>query len=480
MLGKRLYLLLEKFSKREQEQLDRFMESAFFTSRTERKLYQAIQAYQPNYPAIDPNILFSEIFPEEVYNYKKIKDLYSDLVKKVELFLSVNYLKNDKYQLKKLQALAYRKRGDAENFDKASAAVFKELDKELDLSTSFEKLAIYNHNHYFPFETKKAKGHPDLLTINNFLDRTFIINKLRFFCEILSAQKFYNKTRELPFEQEVLLMANKLKNTNPLIEIYLGLIELIKTQDGNQFLATQKLYFEIQANLNLPESAVIQTLLLNFTINKYLERDTTYLNYQFELYKIGIENDLFSIFTDFNYSQFLNIALFGIKLNQLDFVKSLLETKSNLLPKKIRQACKDLVNAYYYFAEGNFDKANQLALDLHKSPILIALRARLLALRCHFEFYSNDPSFYQSFISDCNKFKRYINKLSVLSDHRKAGYLNHMEILRELAYYLNSSRKNKKKLSMLLLKIEQTKKLVAWEALINKITNLKNTNRRKW
>lgn len=477
MLGKKLYTLLENFSPKEQIDFKKYFDCAYFTSKTERKLMTTILGYHPDYlqASIDPEILYEQVFPATDFNYKKLKDLFADLVHQVEVFIAVNHLKKDRFQQKKLLALAYHQKADFRNFSKASNTALKTLEKESELYASYERLSIVNYQHYFLHEEKKNLSNSTLKQNNNLLNESFILNKLRLYNESFINKKIYTNQEiiALPFYEIVMKLAKKKRTTNALINLYFQLVILAKKATSSQFLIAYETFLNLQSFLVRPELAIAFTLLTNFTIARYQERDVSYLIYQFDLYKLGIANHLFTTSNGFSYVIFLNIVTTSIALKKIDFVEVFIKDTVPLLPLDERMDSKKLAWAYYHFYQKDYDKAGEIAAFLQSAPLVIAMRAFLIGLRSNFEYYLEDSDTYtRPFISICAKFERFFKSAKDLVPSKKEIYLTHLELIKEIASCMKTKKNQKRRLQAVLQKIDSTKTLVGWQYLRSRTNQL--------
>ncbi len=480
MLGRKFYTLLEKLSKKEQNDFKKYFDCTYFTSKTERKLMAAILAYHPHYlqAEIDSKILYAQVFPAADFNYKKLKDLFADLAHQVELFTAINHIKKDRFQQKKLLAIAYHQKADFLNFSKASNAALKALNKQSELYATYERLTIMNYQHYFLHEEKDSFSNSTLRDNNDLLNESFVLNKLRFYSESLAGKNVYlnQNIDTLPFYEIVMKLAKRMRLTNELINLYFQSIILFKKNDKAQFLKVNTAFLFLQPSLTPSESAIIFAILINFTIARFQERDDSYLAYQFDLYKLGIAQQFFTTSNVFSTSAFLNIVATGLVLKKANFIKDFIKQTISLLPINKRGESEQLAWAYYHFYKKDYDKVGKIVAVLESASVIIALRAHFLGLRTHFEYYLEDLKFLATqtapFLSTCAKFERYIKSLKELAPIKKEAYLNHLVLLKELAFCMQNKGNQRTMLQQILQKIRVTNVLIGWQYLGDKTNEL--------
>lgn len=483
MLGSKLYDFLEDLPTNEKSTFVKFTESSFFFSQTEQRILATILDYNnSNYKVIseNPAALFKAVFPDTPYDEKKIKDHFYDIGKQLDSYAILKFLKKEPFQQQKITALIHHEKVDFKKFEKTIKAAEKSLDKKPIIYADYERLALRNYAHYFPFEDKKKFDKTELISVNNLLNKAFVLNKLRYYCEFLSQENIYYEIENLLFIKEIKAIAHQFEETNPLIHLYLELLKLLVDPHKTQFIKVKTLFETIISSIDPFDAIIIFILLTNYTIIRFSEKNETYLTYQFELYQLGLTHNLFSNFRPFSYPDFINVVTTGIAAKEITYVKDFIDKKSSLLPIDAREDTIKLAMAYYEFSIGEYSLAVKKAITLQNNNPIFALRASFLVLRCNLEFYLLDTADYRtSFLSTFNKIRRHIERLKKPLALKKQGYRNHLDIVKSIFDYMESKTKIQKELEKIEQKIQRTEILIGWQYLNEKIADLKKTYRGK-
>ena len=453
------------------------MKSPYFVNQSTplASLFQLMMDLYPRFEETSAEIIFSKLFPNEKFKPKKIRDLFSDLTLLIEEFLVIEFLKKRKSRLHQLKSLIHYENGHFKDFHKEANKALTHWEQQENIYDSFEKLALYQHIHYYPYAEKQNQRSLFLIDANELTDQIYILSKLRYYCEVQTGKAIYAQVFEPTFNEEVFLMADKIRDAHPLIDLYLCLIYLNTSKQVEiEFLETQEKFHQLFPLLTPFESSIIITLLLNFCGLQYFKKNVTFLQYQFQLQKFGLSHQLFSLYGYFNHTTFMNIVITASGIKDFEFINSFLTQSLPKLKTTYRSKCKQLGQAYKDFAKRDYANANQKVLFLEDKTIFFSLRARFLALRCNFEFLMEDFNQEEPFSSHCQSFKIFINKQhKSLSAFRRDSYLNHIKILENIAKSIlltgHIDFKKSKELSQI---IQSTSPLVGWQYLQEKLQQL--------
>ena len=467
---------LKKLDKWTIRELKKFMQSAYFVSPTRQSLFQALIKYRPNFnkPKLTTQTLFKAAFPSEVYSHTKIINLFSDLQHLLEIFLVFQFLDKHPFYFNKLKAIQYYKQENFKAFNREIAEAIKLVKEQEDVFTRFERQSLFNLLHYFPYAEKDELVTPHLEKTNQALDELFVINKLRYFCELKSRSKIFAQKGKKTFEEEVIKMAITLKEINPLIEMYLLMYNLNSEKKEDYFLKTKQKFGEQLEHIPYHEGAILIVLLINFTIYKYLQKEDNYLKYQVDLYKLGLSHQFFSPKGYLNHSSYLNIVVTALAAKEIEFTEQFIKEKVENLNEKYREDCRKLSMGYLYFEKRMFKRAVREIATLNSKLIYISLRTLFLELKCNFEFYIENLTYKKTFETKLTGFITFLESDMVLAEHKTTTYQNFLFILREIAAGIQSKQRKltTTKQKQIRKAIKETYPLVGWNYLLDKVKQL--------
>lgn len=481
MLNNKLTKLLFSLAPKDIGRLNNFMLSDYFVKQdsTVATLFQVVMEYYPRFERLSLEQLFFEVFGEETYNVKKIRDVCSDLSLLIEEFQVIEFLKKRKSTFYQLKSLSHYEKGAFKAFHKAADKALACWSDQRDIYGAFDKLALYQHLHYYPYGEKQNQRNHLLTDANALTDYVYILSKLRYFWEAKTGSAIYAQEFEPTFSEEVFLMAEKIRFQYALIDLYLELIELSnQTTTEADFLGTQDKFYQLFETLNPFEASIIITVLLNFCGAQYALKKKNYIYFRFQLYKFGLAHQLFSLYGNMNYTTFVNIIAVGAAVKDINFMEYFLKTNIQNIKVSFRSNCKQLGNAYLHFAKGAFVQANRKMIFLEEKNIFFSLRARTIALICNFEFLLEDPYQKQPFLAHCQQFKKFIAKQEqILALIVRTTFLNMVSIYEEIAKELVNSKIPLDKAILIKKRLETTRNLAGWEYLDNYLLRLTNKKR---
>lgn len=452
------------------------MESSFFVKQDTplTHLFKILIKAYPNFEKLEKEKLHERLFSKETFNTKKITDLFSDLTLLLEEFLAIEYIRKNKSQLHSIKSMTYYNRGDFYNFNRhADKALMTWTDQD-NIYGAHEKLLLCQHIHYYPYAEKSNQHKMSLTKVNELTDEVYILSKLRYFCEIQTGKTIYAQKIESTFSDEIFLMAKQIRHKYPLIDFYLDLIYLYKSDAMEaEFVKVRDSFYRLFKLLNPFEASIIITILSNFCGLQYYLKKEPYLVYKYELYKFGLSHQLYSLYGYLKHTTFMNIVITAAGVEDYDFIEVFLRLNSQKLKVLYRSKCKQLGQAYKHFAKGEYFEANQKVIFLEEKSIFFSLRARFLALRCNFEFLIEDDNQRVPFLAHCQNFKKFIKKQDkLLALSNRTTYLKHISILEDIAAFINKGRITQVQGEIFLERIHNTSSLVGWQNLQKKVQQL--------
>ncbi|MEM6320765.1 MAG: hypothetical protein AAF960_24070 [Bacteroidota bacterium] len=466
---------LKKLDKYTVRSLKEFMSKSPFVSDNKRQLFAALIVYRPNFnnKKLTLQAVHEAAFTGTPYCHDKIINLFSDLQHLVELFLVIQFLKKDKFYFNKLKAIQYYKDENYKAFHKEIAETLRSINKRDDIFIRFERQSLFTLLHYFPHAEQTDLALPYLSRTNEHLDELYVINKLRYFCELKASKKIIDSENETSFSPVVLEMAQQLQANNQLIQLYLNLYKLDLTTTERHFLALKDLFVKQLNHIPYYEGATLLLLLQNHCIQKYLARRSNYLTHQLELYKIGLKNNFFSPKGYISHSTYLNIVITALAKGKLRFVEDFRETYQKELLTEVRSDCQKLCTGYLNFELKNFANSKNAISNISSKTFFIDVRKCFLELKCHFEFYLQNPisANEKQLLTACKDFDAYIEQKTLLSNYQKDTYQNFLNLIKIIyqSYQTIVKRLAADDAQTIEKVIHQTKTLAGWEYLLSKV-----------
>lgn len=468
---------LDTLTSKELNKLILFMDSPYFTTANSltTKLFKLVMEYYPKFdnPDFNKETIYHSLYPEISFDAKKMRTLFSELTLLIEEFMVINTLKQKKFRFQQQKSFYYYEKGLFQAFNKEANKALVNWQEGNTIYGAYEKLSLYQHIHYYPYAEKQDLENTFLADANHLTDEVFVLNKLRYYSEVLSGKSIYNQHFELTFVAELMQIAEKLSHKNALIDLYLRLVYLMNDEkEEAYFLQTRDFFYQLFPSITPFEASIIITILLNYCGKQYNRKKVIFLTYQFQLFQYGLEEHLFELYGYLKHTTFMNILSTVFVLQEAVFLEKLFSIYMHKLKVAYRNNCKQIGMAYLCFLKNDYYNANQKVLFLTEKEIFFAIRARFLSLKCMFEFLIKDSSYKEPFLAKCNSFKAFINRQDDLSSKRKIAYLAHISILKKMALALNFERITVKKGSAIKQLIHNKEPLIGWLYLADKLHQL--------
>jgi len=479
------YLINNKFTKSIQAFNDekyrrflKFMTSPYYINPNSiaYRLFIIVMDYYPHFQAatFTRTHIYGQLFPKKKFNSKKLIDSFSQLNLLIEKFLFIEFLTKKEFRYHHQKAALSYQQGNFKASTKEATKALEKWEEEPKSNVSYEQLSLYQYMHYHPYTEKTSLTDSYLTDANQLTDEIFVLNKLRYYCESLATKSIATRKFVLTFSEEVLTIAAAVKANNSLINLYYKLVRLWQTEENeDEFITTQKLFFELSSQINAFESNIILTILFNYSSFYYFKKKAAYLPHQYELHKFGLANKLYLLNGYLPHTTFMNIIITTAGFKKFEEADKILHTYAPMIKSPFRNNSKQLALAYIHFFKEEYTEANQRLLILKEKSIYFSLRARLLLLRCNFEFLQKDFSYRQTFLSKCQSFNNFITNHPKIPPARKISYLNHLSILKKIGLALKINYITKQKKEAITAEIHETTSLVGWNYLLEKLQKIK-------
>lgn len=231
-------------------------------------------------------------------------------------------------------------------------------------------------------------------------------------------------------------------------------------------------YFELHLDY-LPAKEQMETLqrLINYSITQYYQGHISFIQEQFELYKVGLKREIIikdNFISDFSYTNIVHLSLL---LKEYDWAKEFINKYSQLLETPFQYDATQLALANYHFSKGEFSEVINRLQHVKKFLPSYGFRMRSLLLRTYFELFLKDRTYYQMLKDNFSSFERFIKGEKNLSQERKKGYLNLSYISKDIVKVIQNGVSDQEK-ERLNIRLEKTRPIVTKTWLLNKIEEL--------
>ncbi len=482
--------LLEICSSLNEEELNRFelfLASKFLNTKTQPKktlqLFQHIKQTIVKKEKIDwANYLAKEqtfqlLFPQEIFSSLKLEKIMSKLFSLIKSFIVLEYSEiqeDESFQLLTLSRF-YRERGLEQQFD-LNIKKLKKLQQKV--ATHDEEYFKYQYQIEKEIGEDKSlynnrKSDTNLVSMFHKLELWQLIQQLKLLNQLYLQKVHTNISLEsISIQPKDIdqLLAERPEWDFPILKVHQQAFKLLYSYPDDNIEALENLRNMLQQHQhNFPASEVyqFQCIIRTFTIKKYNEGNQSYLPLVFNIYKEHLKAGYLYIKNQIHTASFINIAITGLKLNEVDWVATFIhEHTDRILGSKNPQAIISFSLALLYFTKKEYNEALDLVnFDYEDTSLKIATKR--LEIKIYFEQQS--PLLEHRL----DAFKVYIFRLGKkhLTTKEKLANNNFIDVLRQIIH--NKTLLNEERIHKIYSKTEKLELLADREWLLEQMNLLK-------
>jgi len=376
--------------------------------------------------------LHDQLFPTEAYDQYRLNHIKSYLLKVLEEFVAWENFSNQPDAKELLLLKKYSQLGLEKHFKQTIRKSLDKLDKQPNRNDNFLRTRFLFEFENYSFYTQKAGRREDLKVqeVNNFLDQSFIAEKLKIACSLHAHATLAKQEYETGLLDAILLF---LKDHDylkiPAIGIYYQGYRAMVNMDNDEAVDLFTKYLDQHAKqFPLLELRDIFVIGINICIRRINFGKIEFLEKLFALYKKGLELKAFLEGGTLSPYTYKNITFAGLKLNEKEWVLNFIHEYKPFLPEHQREGFYNFNLAYFYYETKRYDLAMPLlALEVY-GDVFTRLRAQSLLAKMYYESQELD-----ALSNLLGSLKKYIYRKKDLGYHRD----HYMEFIRFLERMMN-------------------------------------------
>jgi hypothetical protein len=468
MLKSKLVEIVRFFETKDFRLFGDFISSPYFNKNEELILfYEKLKKLGPGFTnkKLERQNFYKLMFPKKKYNEKHLGYLMSDIIKLLDKYLAQKAYDSNPIEAYLHNLEVYLNWGMEKNYNGILRAAENEQKKYpyKDISYYYFQYRIASvSNKYFEKQNKRAFDHHLQTAADNF-DNYFLVQKLKYSCEIINRKSILSAKYELKFINEVIsyLKANPPKNI-PAIGIYSEILLMLLYPENKRHFFKLNLLLHKNGHL-FPEKETkdMYTFALNHCIKRINMGYTEYNRELFELYKILINKNL--IYSNGVLSPWIykNIASVALRLKAFKWTEIFIEKYKEKVDENYRDSAYAYNNAYLNFSQGKYKEALWGLHDVEFSDIFFHLDTKTMQLKIYYELYEIDP-----LLSLLDAFKVYLKRNKLISNYMKTSYRN---LIKYTQKALRIADGDKDKWKVLHASVKEVKHIASYTWLIEQI-----------
>ncbi len=459
-------------------EMDKFVRSPYFNQREDVvRLFDYLRAQLPqpakNGATLHKDQVYAAIYPGEAYAEKRFRYLLSALLQLIKRYLSLQEAESDQAQQQLHLCRALRRRRMERHFQQELEQAYKRLAKGALRNPQYhyqQYLLKLEEARYTNTTLDHRRGGAELLEgVGNALTAFYIAELLRHGCDILALRSLKSHRYDLDFLEEVLRYIAQHDNLRqvPAVQIYYHSYQATKalTIEGETTESHfQALKMGIQAHgagFSATEIRDIYTLAVNYCIQRLNRGDQGYIREAFDLYRSGLEREVWlenGVLSGYTYK---NIARLGIALGEEEWVRGFIEDYQEHLPRREREQYWRYNLAYLYFQKHDYTNAMQLLREIEFKDVLNNLDTRRMLLRCYYEL---NELYALEYLLD--SFQKYIQRQKAIGYHKN----NYLNLIRFVRKKLQLSEWDRDAMQQLAAEVAQTEQVAEKAWLLEQLT----------
>lgn len=455
MLKSKTLTLLRSLSAWERRHVWEYVKSPFFNKNEKLvRFCEHLYTYAPDFdhPGLNMEELFPHFFPGEKYNHQKLRYLMSDFTRLLEGYLAYQKWQEDEigkdlYLLKACVDLRAEK-----VFEEKNRKIRQKLQKSFSKShtgyTDMLRFLEYSYQGSVKLGIRNANTH-EVSDVVEALDELFIVNKLRYSCELINQSKISNRPFDFFLTEELVSkMETERKMGGALGKLYYHALLTLQEKEGHQsYFEFKKLLNELEDAVNSQELSDLYICALNYCINQINHNEHQFHKEVFEIFKTLIEKKLVM---DGNgmlpLQHYKNMVTVGTRVKEFEWTQNFIENYKQYLQEDEAENAYTYNMAWLETEQGNYRQVKRLLAFVEFPNIFYQLGSRLMLIRTYYELEDFDDLSYL-----LNSFRMFLRRNKEITDDRRKSYLNLIRILTSLLRYRQGGKMSIQDLQKLLV-----------------------------
>lgn len=480
MQTSKLLQLLKVFTTDEIRRFGRFIKSPYHNANPRLELmFKILRPHHPSFqhPKLDKVKVFSKIFPKQNYSDVRMRKLMSAMVEKVETFLAIEMMENNRFLKKKLLTQSLGKRSAFLLFQQMTQALITELENQpiRDIDYYLKRFELNFEMYFHPLTNKRQLSSPYLNNTIDYLDYFFVMAKVRLWYEWKGRKNYLVSNKNFAFADAIQeKLAKDYQFKSPLFEFYYLIGQLFeKSPSIVDLQVIREKFSEVLPLMQIVEQKAILPFLINIANQEFVKGHQGFLSEIFAWLKFGVEYQLLIEHQRIVPTYYLNVVSTGTALGEFEWIENFIESYEQYLDEHERVLLTALAKSTVLFEKGNFEECLSILNGLPKDVKKYEWRFRILYVKCVFELLIKNDTYNVLLDARLEALRKYIGRNKLMSPDRKTAYLNFCIVVTLFSgFYQKNSSKPQPTIVAARQKLEQATPLIAKTWLTKKLEQL--------
>ncbi len=396
---------------------------------TDQRLVHLFDYYCSTVRATKNQIEFSKInawkscFPKVKYNDSKFRYLNSDLVMRLEEFVTQRGYSADERKREVVLTYELGKRGAIKSWQGHYGQFQSYLAEERVRDADFYGHAWEMEYAHLSLMSAGKVSQQDgaIARASEYLDRFYLLRKLQLCCEIFNVQNVFAREHEVFLLDEILShLHNRKYEDVPVITIYFRILMTLRESDNEEhYRVLRQLLIQHETEVTQVELRDMYQYVLNYCIKKINLGNISWQRELFDIYKTTLENRVLLTQGYLSHRDFKNIITISLRLRELSWAEKAIPLYSKELQSAQRENAKLYNTANLLFHKQDFSGALRLLQQVDFSDVFYDLDARSIVLKTWFELDEEDSFEYHAIA-----FRRFLKRNKSVSEYQRTIYEN--------------------------------------------------------
>lgn len=443
----KLLLIMNSLDGVEMKAFGHFLSCKLFNQRENAiQLFEYLRTeLKSSKPKLDKATVFKQLFPNEPYKDKTIRDIMYQLKVPLDKFLAFSKLYDNNGDEMLALCKAYRERNMLKLFETAASKTSSIQKESKRRDSEYHQRNYLLQQELYYASTQQGRGHmTNLNDVTTSLDISYFANRLRQSCYMLSHESMYNISYDFTLVEDIIKEVNRQDLLHiPAISIYYYCYLAQRYPDQLEYYNALRNNLVTHSNLfTISEMKDIYLLAINIAIKTYNQGSVELIPDLLELYRSGVEQKILltnNVLSRFTYKNMIALALYTKKF---DWAKEIMDAYTELLEPAYREISYQYNLAKYHYSKKEYSNALQLLFLLNSNDdVYINISTKLLLSRIYYE--QNELDALDALI---DSFKKTLSRKQKIMGYHLESYRNFVFCLNKVVQLNRYDKSAKKKL----------------------------------
>lgn len=475
MQNNKVFSILQKFDKYEQNRLRKFVQSPYFNrnERLEKLLELLIKDLNKENPIISLNReeIWTKVGHQSKYDDVKLRKDFSDLLRLIEKFIAQEeYEKDGLYEAEFLLTGIRNKK-----IEKLESGAKKAASRLLERYSLKSSDFFY---HQFLIEKKfflssssnvlKAKsGKSNIETVAENLDIFYVSEKMRYYCYSIESKLISVHQYDLNLMDEIIAYIQKsnLKEVPVIAIYYQKFLTLIDEKNEKHYFRLKNLLDKYALGFPKEEAFLLYSSTLNYCVGKINSGNGKFLQEYLDIIVDFLEKGIIFLNDYLATEVFNNIVVTALRLEKFIWAEKFIVKYNKRIDPQYQENVITFNMARLHWYQKNHEKVIGLLREVEYDNLGYNLKSKTMLLLTYYEVDEIEPLF-----SLLESFRAFLNRHKEIPDSRRQNYLNLIRFTKKLT---KTIPRDKKAIEKLHKEITETKSLANKDWLLEKLAELK-------